>query len=239
MTLARGFGRGMRWLWLAGCLAAVGCSKKEEPAPLPATGSPAPATPKEDPPAPAPPPTPAPTTTPEPPPPAAPVDTAAPPPSPSPAQGQAASEDAKNREWTAGSVKLARQGLSPVTLRSVRAARNEGFDRVVFEFDGPQVPGYELQYVDKPITKCGSGNPTEVAGQAWLEVRLLPAQAHEGGKSTVTELERKAALPVIQELERTCDFEGEVTWVLGNAHPNKYRVMELHEPTRLVVDVQQ
>jgi hypothetical protein len=70
-------------------------------------------------------------------------------------------------------------------------------------------------------------------------VRLTPAQANAGGEPTVTERERKASLPVIQELELTCDFEGEVTWVLGNAHPNKYRVMELREPTRLVVDVQQ
>jgi hypothetical protein len=136
-------------------------------------------------------------------------------------------------------VKLVRSGFPSVTLRSVRAARNEGFDRVVFEFDGPQVPGYRIEYVDKPITKCGSGDETAVAGQAWLQVTLTPAQAHVGGQSTITELERKPALPVIQELERTCDFEGEVIWVLGNAHPNKYRVMELHEPTRLVVDVQQ
>jgi hypothetical protein len=136
-------------------------------------------------------------------------------------------------------VKLTRQGLMPVTLRSVRVARNEGFDRVVFEFDGAQVPGYQIEYVDKPIIKCGSGDPTEVAGQSWLQVHLTPAQAHEGGQATITERERKAGLPVIQELELTCDFEGDVTWVLGNAHPNKFRVMELREPTRLVVDVQQ
>ncbi len=43
---------------------------------------------------------------------------------------------------------------------------------------------------------------------------------------------------MLQELELTCDFEAEVTWVFGNAKPNKYRVMELREPTRLVVDVQ-
>jgi len=150
-----------------------------------------------------------------------------------------APEDVKNREWTAGVVKLMRQGSMPVTLRSVRAARNEGFDRVVFEFDGPQVPGYQIEYVDKPIIKCGSGDPTEVAGQSWLQVRLTPARAHEDGQATVTERERKAGLPVIQEMELTCDFEGDVTWVFGNAHPNKYRVMELREPTRLVVDVQQ
>lgn len=245
MTRVHGFGRGLRCLGLAGCLLAAGCSKKEEPEPAPLTGA-APSTDSANtPPAPPSTPTPAPAPVPvlAPAPAPAPPDTAAPTPSPAPApapaQGSVAPEDPKNREWTAGSVKLVRSGFPNVTLRSVRAARNEGFDRVVFEFDGPQLPGYRIEYVDKPITKCGSGDETEVAGQAWLQVTLTPAQAHVGGQSTITELERKVGLPVIQELERTCDFEGEVIWVLGNAHPNKYRVLELQEPTRLVVDVQQ
>jgi hypothetical protein len=230
-----GFGRGLGVLWLAGCLV-VGC--KEQAAPPPEAPTPS-ATPS---------PSPAKASTPPaavdapPPPPAADAPATAadvPTPPPAAAQGTVAPEDPKNREWTAGRVKLPRAGLKPVTLRSVRAARNEGFDRVVFEFDGPQVPGYQLEYVDKPVIKCGSGEPTELAGHAWLQVSLTPAQAHEGAQATVAERERKPALPVLQELELTCDFEGEVTWVLGNAHPNKYRVMELREPTRLVVDVQQ
>ena len=147
-------------------------------------------------------------------------------------------EDLKNREWTARNVTLKRTGM-PVTLRSVRAGTHADFDRVVFEFDGAQLPGYRLEYVDKPIIKCGSGDPTEVAGQGWLQVTLTPARGHnDKGQATVAEREMKPNLPVITELERTCDFEGEVTWVLGNKHPNKYRVMELKEPTRLVVDVQ-
>ncbi|HEY0095135.1 MAG TPA: hypothetical protein VGB96_12455, partial [Archangium sp.] len=147
-------------------------------------------------------------------------------------------EDPKNREWTAGRVNLQRSSLKPVTLREVREGRNEGFDRVVFQFDGEQVPGYQLEYIDKPVIKCASGDPTELAGQGWLQVRLQPAQAHADGKATVTQRERKPKLPVIEELELTCDFEGEATWVLGVKKPNKYRVLELKEPTRLVVDVQ-
>ncbi len=163
-------------------------------------------------------------------------------PTPAPAPGGSAdlpAEDLKNREWTAGKVELKRRPGMPVTLRSVRAGQHADFDRVVFEFDGPQLPGYRLEYVDKPIIKCGSGDPTPVAGQGWLQVTLTPARGHDDkGQATVSERELKPALPVLLELERTCDFEGEVTWVLGNKGPKKYRVMELHGPTRLVVDVQ-
>ncbi|HLL00751.1 MAG TPA: hypothetical protein VK539_09205 [Myxococcaceae bacterium] len=225
MTQANGFGRWVSALGLAGCLVAVGC-KKEEAAIQPVVT--APATPEVKPPAPA-----------QPSEPAAPAAPAEPEAKPAPAPtGGVAPEDPKNREWTAATVKLERTSLKPVTLRSVREARNEGFDRVVFEFDGTQVPGYHLEYVDKPVLHCASGNEIPVAGQGFLQVRLTPAQAHEAGNVTVAERERKPALTVLQELKLICDFEGEVTWVLGNASPKKFRVMELREPTRLVVDVQ-
>jgi hypothetical protein len=163
-------------------------------------------------------------------------------PTPAPAPGASADlppEDPKNREWTAGKVELKRRPGMPVTLRSVRAGQHADYDRVVFEFDGSQLPGYRLEYVDKPIIQCGSGDPTPVAGQGWLQVTLTPARGHDDkGQATVAERELKPSLPVLLELERTCDFEGEVTWVLGNKSPKKYRVMELRGPTRLVVDVQ-
>jgi hypothetical protein len=207
-----------RWmpLGLAACLMATGC-KKEETTPPPAPAEPtAPAAKPIDAGA------------------ELPVDAGA-----TPSGSQALQpEDPKNREWTAGRVNVQRSNLKPVTLREVREGLNEGFDRVVFQFDGEQVPGYQLEYIDKPVIKCGSGDPTELAGQGWLQVRLQPAQAHADGKATVTERERKPKLSVIEELELTCDFEGEATWVLGVKKPNKYRVLELKEPTRLVVDVQ-
>ncbi len=224
-----------RWmpLGLAACLVATGCKKEETTPPPPPARPTAPAAQPVDAGA------------------EQPVDAGAEQPvdagAPQPADAGATTppgsqalqpEEPKNREWTAGVMNIQRSSLKPVTLREVRAGRNEGFDRVVFQFDGDQVPGYHLEYIDKPVIKCGSGDPTELAGQGWLQVRLQPAQAHADGKATVTERERKPKLPVIEELELTCDFEGENTWVLGVKNPNKYRVLELKEPTRLVVDVQ-
>ena len=262
-------GRRLTSLWLVGCIAVAGCSKKEEGPPHPAAELPAP----DD--SPAQPAGPPPGTLPREGEAAArpPVHVARPgdgaaaqagtgqpglptearddvagaaptgaAPAPVPAPGSEAEqppEDPKNREWTAGKVELKRRPGASMTLRSVRAGQHADFDRVVFEFEGAQLPGYALEYVDKPIILCGSGDPTSVAGQGWLQVRFTPARGHnDQGQATVAEREIKARLPVILELERTCDFEGEVTWVLGNKGPHKYRVMELREPTRLVVDVQ-
>ncbi|AUX26543.1 hypothetical protein SOCEGT47_071130 [Sorangium cellulosum] len=141
-------------------------------------------------------------------------------------------------EGTAGVTDKPRPDAKPSVLRDVRAAGHEHYDRVVFEFEGDTLPGYHVEYIDRPVRQCGSGEVTEVAGDGWLAVRMTPAAAHtEAGRATIPFRERKLALGVIEELERTCDFEGEVTWVVGVSSPNRYRVLELTRPARLVIDV--
>jgi hypothetical protein len=141
-------------------------------------------------------------------------------------------------EGTAGATHKPRPDAKTAVLRDVRAARHEHFDRVVFEFEGDALPGYHVEYIDKPVRQCGSGDVVEVAGHGWLAVRATPAAAHdEAGKATIPFRERTLKLGVLEEMERTCDFEGEVTWVLGVSSANRYRVLELTKPARIVVDV--
>jgi len=148
-----------------------------------------------------------------------------------------AGPSAPPRPRTVGVTSVERRG-APAVLRDVRAARNDGYDRVVFEFVDA-VPGYHLEYVDKPIRDCGAGDVRPIAGDGWLEVRLYPAVAHtEAGAPTIAEREKALSLPILRELELTCDFEAVVTWVLGAASPNRYSVLELRDPPRLVVDIE-
>ncbi|AUX47846.1 hypothetical protein SOCE26_093720 [Sorangium cellulosum] len=159
------------------------------------------------------------------------------PPTPRPPK-QGDPEDGDTFEGTAGDTDKPRPGAQVAVLRDVRAARHEHYDRVVFEFEGDAVPGYHIEYIDKPVRQCGSGDVVELAGDGWLSVRTTPAAAHtDAGKPTIPFRERKLSLGVIQEIERTCDFEADVTWVLGVSSPNRYRVLELSKPARLVVDV--
>lgn len=123
-------------------------------------------------------------------------------------------------------------------LQSVDSIACSGFDRVVFTFDGDSTPGYYVAYIDTPVTECGSGRVVPVAGEGFLEIRMTPARAHtEEGKTTIVERNRMTDHPNIRQLVDTCDFEGNVTWVLGVNAPNAYRVVELTGPPRLVLDV--
>ena len=141
-------------------------------------------------------------------------------------------------EGTAGSVFHKTYKGGPVLLREIRTAEQNGFDRVVFEFDGPEIPNYQVEYVDKPVLQCGSGDVVQVAGDGWLEIRFNPANAHtEAGQPTIAYRERSLSLPILKELEITCDFEAEVAMVLGVSSPNRYRVLNLSDPTRVVINI--
>jgi hypothetical protein len=95
--------------------------------------------------------------------------------------------------WTAGLT--AKPGSEMVTLLEVRTAAHDEFERIVFAFGPGPMPGYRVEYVDRPVRQCGSGEVVDLPGDAWLSIRLEPAQAHtEEGKPTVVERSRVLAL---------------------------------------------
>jgi len=134
-------------------------------------------------------------------------------------------------------VAVPKRAIPPALLKAVRAAKSDGFDRVVFEFVG-RVPSYQLEYVDAPVRDCGSGDVRRVAGDGWLEVRFGSASAHtESGVPSLRVRELGPALSIVREIERTCDSEGFLTWLIGTASTHRYRSQVLSSPPRLVLDI--
>ena len=156
-----------------------------------------------------------------------------------PAPADEVDNDTADFAGTAGVTEKKNTGISGVAImNAVRTAKHGNYDRVVFEFAGTELPTYHIEYIDKPVRACGSGDTIPLAGDGWLEVRFTDAQAHTPeGEPTIKDRQRSPILPVIKGLKITCDFEAEVTWVAGVASPNKYRVIELKNPTRLAVDI--
>lgn len=139
---------------------------------------------------------------------------------------------------TIGFSEKKRSGIQPALLRAVRTGRHESFDRVVFEFEGNAIPGYQIEYVDKPVRNCGEGAVVPISGDGFLMIRLQPSNAHtDAGQPSVQNRQQSPNLPVLKELKLICDFEADVQWILGLGSPNRYRVMELTNPSRLVVDI--
>ena len=126
-------------------------------------------------------------------------------------------------------------GTSTATVALARADEGDGYDRMTFQLDG--IPGFQVQYVQAPITSCASGETEQIQGQAFLQIRLSPAQEHDSsGNTTVASTDLTPGLPAILEAKQTCDFEGVVTWVLGLTSELDFRTLSVAGGI-LVVDV--
>lgn len=113
-----------------------------------------------------------------------------------------------------------------------------GWDRIVFEFEGP-LPEVDVGYVTS-VLSCGPGLPVPVQGQAILAVRLFPSNAHnEQGQLTVPATTIPGQGGVILETKEYCDFEAVVQWAIGLKAKQPFKVTTLTSPTRLVVDIKQ
>lgn len=126
---------------------------------------------------------------------------------------------------------------APATVVALRSASHGDFDRVTIELSsGP--PGYRVAWSKVPPTGCGSGERLDVPGPAWLVVRLDPAQAHdEQGRGTIETRNSSPGLPAVKAIGIGCDFEAVASWAIGAPRRLPFRVMPLHDPPRVVVDV--
>ncbi|MEX2620639.1 MAG: hypothetical protein WD250_10500 [Egibacteraceae bacterium] len=161
-------------------------------------------------------------------------------PAPSPVLGPEPAGPFADQEVTGGNFPTAGGALALLT--DVRVASQPGFDRVVLQLQGPDMPSYRVSQADPPLVQDGSGESVGVAGEAFLEVQLTPASGVDSsgaepvatyqGPSRIT-----ADSAVITEVVRTGDFEGHLTWVVGLRSKQPFAVTVLSDPLRLVVDI--
>ncbi len=122
------------------------------------------------------------------------------------------------------------------TLREIRAASHVGFDRVVFEFDGPLPTGRNISYVPEIIAD-GSGLPVLVIGKALLSVSFSPATNHDDNGTIFTDARITMGLPNVIQVVRSGDFEGVVSFGIGLAKREPFHVFTLLNPSRVVIDI--
>ena len=132
-------------------------------------------------------------------------------------------------------------------LTDVRVGAHGCYDRVTFEFkprgtdaDGPV--GWKAAYQSGPVTEDGSGKTVPVKGSAFL-VLHMNAQGFDLTKSDApdtyggpTSLEAAGATRV-QQVRRTGDFEGVLTWVIGLDRVRPFHITTGTGPARVIVDI--
>ena len=135
------------------------------------------------------------------------------------------------------------EGLPPVrsddpakalALTGIRAARHEGFTRVVLEFAGKGTPGvWSAAWTDEAVEQ-GRGLPIQVEGQAVLDLVIdgTPMTATEnpypGGTHT-----RAGDLDVVSD----GTFEDNTHVVIGAPATRQFQIGFLSDPVRMVIDI--
>ncbi len=115
----------------------------------------------------------------------------------------------------------------------------KSFDRVVFDFEGSQLPPYTVQYVTGPTIACRTNEAVPIEGAAKLKITFDEAQAHTPAQQPLfANPNRKLNCPNLKHLAVVCDFEGLVEVVLGLDAKKPYRVVELPNDSKLVIDIQ-
>src|SRR5664280_767371 len=142
----------------------------------------------------------------------------------------AAAATAAPQPSTAGTVWVQPQ------LVTIRAAHQNGYDRVVFQFTGRGPASTSVTYVPGLIAD-GSGLPVPVSARAVLQVRMRGVDAHTPAGVATVPARTAYALPNVITLVRSGDFEGVVTYGIGLAAKTAVHTQWLNAPRRLIVDI--
>ena len=123
-------------------------------------------------------------------------------------------------------------------LTTVRAAHHPGYDRVVFQFEGAKVPGYRIGYVREIALGETDDQFLTLKGDALIVATFQGTASDDYRPGTQTIPDKfTPALPQVRQLGLAEDWEGVVRIGLGLDHRAGFRVLELHGPVRVVVDV--
>lgn len=129
-------------------------------------------------------------------------------------------------------------------LTNVTATKDAGHTRIVFEFRD-ELPGYAVEYTQRPVVQDGSGDEVEIQGDQVLLIRFEPASGFD--------LEAKRAQPTytgpkriavggnsdpVWEVVQVSDFEAQLEWAVGLNGKRPFRVLTASDPSALIVDVQ-
>ncbi len=86
--------------------------------------------------------------------------------------------------------------------------------RFQFQSPAPAAVGYDIRYVSGPVTSP-SGQPIHMAGNAFLQITLHPAQSND--YTGPLDIVSSGAFNIV-EVRQTQNFEGYMTWVVGLNH---------------------
>ena len=125
----------------------------------------------------------------------------------------------------------------PPLLTGIRASHHPGFDRIVFDFFGGLPANRSAEYVPALLAD-GSGARIPIRGQAILQVTFSNARGHTLSGTDTAPNRTTFALPnVLTTVQSGDGFEGVISYGVGLAVRQPFRLSTLSNPSRVVLDI--
>ena len=140
--------------------------------------------------------------------------------------------------WTTGPTTIAAspKAFQPAVV-DLRVGEHKRFDRVVIEIRGRR-PGVRANYTDRLIYP-GSGLAVPLRGHRKFQLVLDPARAHNlttGATTYHGPRLKQYRLPTLRGVAFMGDFEGQVEFGFTTDRVAPYRIFQLTDPRRVVLD---
>jgi hypothetical protein len=108
---------------------------------------------------------------------------------------------------------------------------------VVFQFEGAEVPGYRIEYVREITLGETDDQYLSLRGGALVQATFQGSATEDYRPGTQTVPDKLTpGLAQVQQIGLAEDWEGVVRLGIGLDHRAGFRVLELHDPPRVVVD---
>lgn len=119
----------------------------------------------------------------------------------------------------------------------VRVAKNKGFDRVVFEFDSGK-PEWVIQYLPSNIYPTEAGDKEiKIAGNVFMIISIYGMGAFDDLPCKLKRYPKnKLNFPTLMQIQQGFWSEGILDFLIGVKAKKPFRVRELTNPSRLVID---
>ena len=137
---------------------------------------------------------------------------------------------------TAGAAGAVPVPVAP-TITQISAQHHFGHDTLVFQFRGGVPAKYTARYVSQ-LTADPSGMPVNLVGSALLRVTFSPAVGHNAaGAVTYGAALRTFALPELIQVVKAGDFESVLSFGVGVAKAEPFRIYALPRAGQVVLDI--
>ncbi len=144
----------------------------------------------------------------------------------------------KLNAWTTEKVQRKHENETVAdSLCRIRVAKQKGFDRVVFEFDKGK-PEYVIQYLPSNIYSSEAGDEEiKISGNVFMQISIYGMPQMEDLPCKLQSYEKgKLNLRAVRQIKEEVWFEGIRDFLIGVKVKKSFRVQELTNPSRLVID---